>query len=144
MPAGPAYPVVHPAPEPGPAPSEPMLPGDPQALLDTLNTYRAGCTDPAGYCNAAGVVANIVIGYGNVGITPLTWYFSLADVPGVTVQRITDAAGRADVEFSFPFPDGVTGILLDASSYQFAGYVNSGAQTLLLRQANVSGPGVLP
>jgi hypothetical protein len=79
-----------------------------------------------------------------VGISTLPWYFSLADVPGVTVQNITDAAGRADVEFSFPFTGGVTGILFDASTFQFAGYVESGAQTLLLQQANVSGPGVLP
>jgi hypothetical protein len=34
--------------------------------------------------------------------------------------------------------------LFDASTYRFAGYVQSGAQTLLLQQANVSGPGVLP
>jgi hypothetical protein len=62
-----------------------------------------------------------------------------------TVQHITDAGDRADdVEIVFPFTAGVTGILFDASTYQFAGYVKSGAQTLLLQQANVSGPGVLP
>lgn len=65
-------------------------------------------------------------------------------MPGVTVRNITDAAGRGDVEFSSPFSDGVTGILFDANTYQFAGYVESGAQTLLLRQANVSGPGARP
>jgi hypothetical protein len=86
----------------------------------------------------------MLIGYGARIIGPVTWYFSLADVPGVTVKHITDAAGRADVEFSFPFTDGVTGILLDASTYQFAGYVKNGAQTLLLQQADASGPGVLP
>jgi hypothetical protein len=62
----------------------------------------------------------------------------------VTTGHITDAAGRADVEFRFPFAGGVTGILLDASTYRFAGYVKDGAQTLLLRQANVAGPGVRP
>jgi hypothetical protein len=139
MSAGPAFAVVYPPPRPGP-----RLPNDPPALLDKLNTYSTGCADTAGYCNAVGVFANMFIGYGNVGISPFTWYFSLANVPGVTVKNITDAAGRADVEFSFPFTGGVTGILLDASTFQFAGYVESGAQTLLLQQANVSGPGVLP
>ena len=51
-------------------------------------------------------------------------------------------AGRRRVQL--PFGDGVTGILLDARTYQFAGYVNGGAQTLLLRQAHVCGPGVRP
>jgi hypothetical protein len=142
MSAGPAYPVVYPpVPGPGTARSKPSLPADPQALLDKLNTYSTGCTDTAGYCDAVGVLANMLIGYGNVGISTLTWYFSLADVPGVTVKHITDAAGRTDVEFSFPFTAGVTGVLFDASTYQFAGYVANGAQTLLLQQANVSGPG---
>lgn len=140
MSAGPAFAVVDP-PTRGPGPS---LPYDPQPLLDKLNTYSTGCTDTAGYCNAVGVFANMFIGYADVGISSLTWYFSLADVPGVTVKNITDAAGRADVEFSFPLTGSVTGILFDASTYQFAGYVESGAQTLLLQQANVSGPGVLP
>jgi hypothetical protein len=90
------------------------------------------------------VIANLFSGYADVGISSLTWYFSLADVPGATVKQITDAAGRADVEFSFPFTGGVTGILFDARTYQFAGYVQSGAQTLLLQQANVAAPGVLP
>jgi hypothetical protein len=140
--------VVYPS---GAAARDPQLPADPQALLDKLNTYRTGCADEAGYCNAVGVFANMLIGYGNtllgygnVGVSPLTWYFSLADVPGVTVRHLTDAAGRADVEFSFPFTRGVTGILFSASTYRIAGYVDNGAVTLLLQQANVSGPGVRP
>jgi hypothetical protein len=148
MPAGPAYPVVYPS---GTAARKPQLPADPRALLDKLSTYRTGCTDTAGYCNAVSVFANMLLGYGNtllgygkVGVSPSTWYFSLADVPGVTVKHITDAAGRADVEFSFPFSGGVTGILFNARTYQFAGYLESGAATLLLQQATVSGPGVLP
>ena len=36
-----------------------MLPADPQALLDDLNTYRTRGTDTAGYCNAVGVSANM-------------------------------------------------------------------------------------
>ena len=139
MSAGPAFALIDP-----PTRAGPWLPWDPQALLDKLNTYRAGCSDTSGYCNAAGVIADLLNGYADVGISWLTWYFSLADVPGVTVKNIIDAAGRADVEFSFPFTDGVTGILFDASTYQFAGSVQSGAQTLLLQQANVAGPGVLP
>jgi hypothetical protein len=137
MPAGPAYNAVY-------ARSGPQLPADPQPLLDKLNTYRTGCTDTAAYCDAVDVIANMLTGYGNPSISPLTWYLSLADVPGVTTGHITDAAGRADVEFRFPFAGGVTGILLDARTYRFAGYVKNGAQTLLLRQANVAGPGVRP
>ena len=139
MPAGPAYSVLDP-PLRGPV----SLPGDPRALLGKLNTYGTGCTDSAGYCDAVGVVANMLIGYGNAGISPVAWYFSLADVPGVAIKHITDSAGRADVEFAFPFTDGVTGILFDARTYRFAGYVKGGAQTLLLQQADVSGPGVRP
>jgi hypothetical protein len=137
--AGPAFTLIDP-----PARAGPWLPYDPQPLLDKLNTYRTGCSDTAGYCNGVGVIANLLNGYADVGISSLTWYFSLADVPGVTVQNITDAAGRADVEFSFPFTGGITGILFNARTYQFAGYVQGGAQTLLLQQANVAGPGVRP
>ncbi|HZR54174.1 MAG TPA: CU044_5270 family protein [Streptosporangiaceae bacterium] len=138
MPTGPAYP------SPGSAGSAQPLPGDPQGVLDKLNTYRTGCADTSGDCDAVGVIANMLLGYGHVGISPVIWFFALADVPGVTVQHITDAAGRADVEFSFPFTDGVTGILVNASTYGFAGYIKDKAQTLLLQQADVSGPGVLP
>jgi len=136
---GPAFTLIDP-----PTRAGPWLPDAPQALLDKLNTYRTGCTDTAGYCNAVGVIANLFSGYADVGISSLAWYFSLADVPGATVQNITDAAGRADVEFSFPFTGGITGILFNARTYQFAGYLRSGAQTLLLQQANVAGPGVRP
>ncbi len=79
-----------------------------------------------------------------MGVSPSAWYFTLADVPGVTVRHITDAAGRADVEYSFPFTGSVTGILFNARTYQFAGSLESGAATLLLQQATVSGPGVRP
>jgi hypothetical protein len=141
MPAGPAYSVLYPR---ASLRGSVSLPGDPQALLGKLDMYSTGCTDSAGYCDAVGVFANMLIGYGNVGISPFIWCFSLAEVPGVAVKHITDSAGRADVEFSFPFTNGVTGILFDARTYQFAGYVKGGVQTLLLQQANVSGPGVRP
>ena len=148
MPASPAYPVVYPS---GAAARNPQLPGDPQALLDKLNTYPAGCTDTAAYCNAVSVFAhlllgygNTLLGYGNIGVSPLTWYFSLADVPGVTIKHVTDAAGRADVEFSFPLTSGVTAILFNARTYHFAGYLENGAATLLLQQATVAAPGVRP
>jgi hypothetical protein len=148
MPAGPAYPVVYPS---GAAARNPQLPDDPQALLDKLNTYPVGCADTAADCNAVSVFAhllvgygNTLLGYGNIGVSPLTWYFSLADVPGVTIKHVTDAAGRADVEFSFPLTSGVTAILYNARTYQFAGYLDNGAVTLLLQQANVAAPGVRP
>ncbi len=47
----------------------------------------------------------------------------LADIPGVTVQQVTDVTGQADVAVRFPFTDGVTEILLNASTRQFVGYV---------------------
>jgi len=97
-----------------------------------------------GDCNAVNVAANVLTGYGNYPWLDATWFLALADVPGVTIQHVTDQAGRADIEFGFPALDGVTGILLDAGNYHFAGYVKGGAQTLLLKQALVSGPGVLP
>jgi hypothetical protein len=137
MPAGPAFSVVY-------ARSGPHLPADPRALLDKLNTYRTGCADTVGYCDAVDVIANMLTGYGNPSISSLTWYFALADVPGVTTGYVTDTAGRADIEFRFPFTSGVTGILLDAGTYRFAGYMKDGAQILLLRQANVAGPGIRP
>ena len=87
---------------------------------------------------------NTLLGYGNIGVSPLTWYFSLAEVPGVTIKHVTDAAGRADVEFSFPLTSGVTGILYNARTYQFAGYLSNGTQTLLLKQTPVAAPGVSP
>jgi hypothetical protein len=139
MSAGPAYSLVD------PAGSQPRLTGNPPALLTELNAYRTGCTDTAAYCDAVSVFANMLIGYGNpLPSPPLTWYLALAAVPGVTAGHVTDTVGRADIEFRFPFTNGVTGILLDARTYRFAGYVKDGAQTLLLRQANVAGPGVRP
>jgi hypothetical protein len=138
MPAGPAYSMAN------PAGNQPRLSGNPPALLTELNAYRTGCADTAGYCDAVGVLANMLIGYGNLILSPLTWYLSLAAVPGVTVEHVTDTAGRADLEFRFPFAGGVTGILLDVGTYRFAGYVKDGTQTLLLRQANVAGPGIRP
>jgi hypothetical protein len=33
---------------------------------------------------------------------------------------------------------------MHAATYRFAGYVKNGAQTLLLEQADVAGPGVRP
>jgi hypothetical protein len=136
MSAGPSYPAA--------SGSNATLPNDPLALLEKLNAYRTGCPDTAGYCDAVAVFANMLTGYGNLGSSPVTWYFALANVPGVTVRHLTDAAGRADVELSFPFTDGVTGILLDARTYQFAGYLSNGTQTLLLKQTPVAAPGVSP
>ncbi|HEX6518607.1 MAG TPA: hypothetical protein VF070_01125 [Streptosporangiaceae bacterium] len=122
----------------------PTLPSYPRPLLDNLNTYRTGCADVAGDCNAVNVAANVFTGYGNQPGTAASWFLALADVPGVSVQNVTDVAGQRDIEFTFPFTDGVTGLLLNASTYQFAGYVKAGAQSLLLKQAMVPGPGVLP
>jgi len=148
MPAGPSFTLIYPR-YPRLTPRKagkalPTLPEYPRPLLDKLNTYGTGCANVRGDCNAVNVAANVLTGYGNYPWLDATWFLALADVPGVTIQHVTDQAGRADIEFGFPALDGVTGILLDAGNYHFAGYVKGGAQTLLLKQALVSGPGVLP
>jgi hypothetical protein len=39
--------------------------------------------------------------------------------------------------------DGITEILLNASTYQFAGYVRGGIETVITKEVTVSGPGSL-
>jgi hypothetical protein len=127
----------------------PTLPSYPRPLLDKLNSYRTGCADAAGDCNAVNVVTNLLTGYGNEPSSASSWLLALADVPGVSVRHVTDAAGHRDIEFAFPFHDGVTGILVNVGvlvpdSFQYEGYVRDGQQTLVMKQALVSGPGVRP
>jgi len=172
MPAGPSYSLIYP-PYPRPTKAEikqylqdlrhhvkaaspfkpakplPTLPAYPQPLLDKLNTYSTGCADVAGDCNAVNVAANVLTGYGNYPSLNAAWFYALADVPGVSVPHITDAAGRHDIAFTFPSQDGVTAIfvnerLLNAGTIQYEGYVRNGQQTLILHQASVSGPGARP
>ena len=112
-------------------------------MLATLNTYRTGCADVAGDCNAANAMANMLTGYANRGGPQGDWFLMLADIPGVTVQQVTDVAGQADVAFGFPFTGGVTEILLGASTHQFVGYVRGGVQTVITKEVTVSGPGSL-
>jgi len=122
----------------------PTLPAYPGPLLDKLNTYSTGCSQVPGDCNAVTVTANVLTGYGNNPGSATNWYLALADVPGVSVQHITDPAGKQDIELMFPFSGGITGILLNASTLHYAGYVRDGEPTLVLNQALVSGPGVRP
>ena len=172
MPAGPAYSLIYP-PNPVPTKAEikqylydlqhhikarsplrpvkpvPTLPPLPRPLLDKLNTYSTGCADVAADCNAVNVAANVLTGYGNYPYLDSSWFLALADVPGVSVQHVTDAAGNQDIAFTFPSQDGVTAILvnaklLSAGTIQYEGYVRDGQQTLVLNQALVSGPGVRP
>ena len=172
MPAGPGYSLIHPQ-YPHPAKAKikqylqdlrhhvkatspfkpfkplPTLPAYPRPLLGKLNTYSTGCADVAGDCNAVNVAANVLTGYGNYPSLNATWFYALADVPGVSVQHVTDAAGQQDIAFTFPPQDGVTAILvnerlLNAGTIQYEGYVRDGQQTLVLNQALVSGPGVRP
>ena len=146
MPAGPSYTLVNP-----PIPHvrhpfkhlSPTLPDSLPRLLATLNTYRTGCADVAGDCNAANAMANMLTGYANRGGPQGDWFLMLADIPGVTVQQVTDVAGQADVAFGFPFTGGVTEILLGASTHQFVGYVRGGVQTVITKEVTVSGPGSL-
>ena len=91
----------------------------------------------------------MLTGYGNYPYLDSSWFLALADVPGVSVQHLTDAAGNPDIAFTFPSQDGVTAILvnaklLSAGTIQYEGYVRDGQQTLVLNQALVSGPGVRP
>jgi hypothetical protein len=127
----------------------PTLPAYPRPLLDKLNAYSTGCADVAGDCNVVNVAANVLTGYGNYPYLDASWFLALADVPGVSLQHVTDAAGRQDIAFTFPSQDGVTAILVNASllnkgEIQYEGYVRNGQQTLVVNQALVSGPGVRP
>ena len=127
----------------------PTLPQYPRPLLAKLNTYTTGCAHAAADCNAVNVAANVLAGYGNYPSLSATWFYALADVPGVSVQHITNTAGQKDIAFTFPAQDGVTAILinarrLNAGTIQYDGYVRDGQQTLVLNQALVSGPGVRP
>ena len=144
MPAGPSYTLVNPPFPQGQPPFKhlpPSLPTSLSQLLATLNTYATGCTDVAGYCNAVNAMASMLTGYVNRGGTDGDWFLMLADVPGVTVQQVTDVTGQADVAFRFPFTDGVTEILLNAHTYQLVGYVRDGVETVFTKTVTVSGPG---
>jgi hypothetical protein len=172
MPAGPSWSLIHPS-YPRPTQAEikkyvqalrnhakatrpfklmkepPTLPQYPRPLLAKLNTYKTGCAHVTGDCNAVNVAANVLTGYGNYPSLSAIWFYALADVPGVSVQHVTDAARQKDIAFTFPAQDGVTAILVNASllnagTIQYEGYVRDGQQTLVLNQALVSGPGVRP
>jgi hypothetical protein len=144
MPAGPGYTLVN-SPFHEGRPSlrhrPPRLPGSLARLLAFLNTYRTGCADVAGDCNAVNAMANMIFGYLNRGGTHGDWLLMLAGVPGVTVSQVTDVTGQADVAFRFPFTDGITQILLNASTYRLAGYVRNGVETVITKEVTVSGPG---
>jgi hypothetical protein len=138
MAAGPGYPLVN---APDPDAGGPALPDTLPPLLASLNTYRTGCADVAGDCNAVNAMTNMIFGYVNRDGTPGDWFLLLADIPGVTVQRVTDVTGQADVAFRFPFTDGITEILLNARTYQVTGYVRNGVETIITKEVIVSGPG---
>jgi hypothetical protein len=135
MPAGPGYTVVNGLP-PARVTSLPRL-------LAELNSYSTGCTDVAGDCNAVNVFANVATGYGNQAWALNYWFLILAGIPGVTVQRVTDVTGQSDVAFRFPFTNGVTEILFNASTYQMVGYVRGGVETVITKEVVVTGPGSL-
>ena len=144
MPAGPSYTLVNP-PFPKGRPSirhlPPGLPDSLPQLLALLNTYPTGCADVAGDCNAVNAMANMIFGYLNRGGTRGDWFLMLAGIPGVTVQRVTDVTGQADVAFRFPFTDGITEILFNAGTHQLVGYVRNGVETVITKEVTVSGPG---
>ena len=143
MPAGPSYAVVDGSRSTG---FQSTLPASLPKLLASLNSYSTGCTDVAGDCNAVNAIANVATGYGNI-IGPRgaldSLFLLLADIPGVTVARVTDVTGQADVAFRFPFTDGTTEILFNASTYDLAGYVRGGSETVITKEVNVTGPGSL-
>jgi hypothetical protein len=133
MPAGPAYTTVNTR---TPDRTTPL-----PKLLAEFNSSSTGCTDVAGDCNAVNAIANVATGYANEIDALDVPFLLLAEIPGVTVVHVTDVAGRADVAFRFPFTDGVTEILFNASTHKFAGYVRDGSQTVITKEAAVSGPG---
>ena len=144
MPAGPGYSLVNPPPPQGRPPVKnlpPSLPSTLALLLTTLNSYTTGCTDVAGDCNAVNAIANIATGYLDNGGADPNWFLVLGEIPGVTVQQVTDVTGQADFSFRFPFSNGVTEILLNAHSYLLAGYVRGGVQTVFTKTVTVSEPG---
>jgi hypothetical protein len=144
MPAGPSYTLVNPPIPQGRPPFKhlpPALPDSLPELLATLNTYHTGCADVADDCNAVNAMANMITGYANRGGPQGNWFLMLADIPGVTVQQVTDVTGQADVAFRYPFTDGVTEILLGAHTHQLVGYVRNGIETVITKEVTVSGPG---
>jgi hypothetical protein len=146
MPAGPSYPLVNPPVPQGRPPFKhlpPSLPDSLPQLLAALNAYQTGCADVAGDCNAVNAMTNMIAGYANRGGPHGNWFLMLAGIPGVTVQRVTDVTGQSDLAFRFPFTDGITEILLNASTHEFAGYVRGGIETVITKDVIVSEPGSL-
>jgi hypothetical protein len=144
MPVGPSYTLVNPPfPKVRESLKEPRqaLPDSLPQLLALLSTYRTGCADVAGDCDAVNVMVNMISGYVNSGGIPGNWLLLLADVPGVTVQPVTDVNGQADVAFRYPFSNGVTEVLLNASTHQFVGYLRNGVETVITKEVTVSRPG---
>jgi hypothetical protein len=135
MPSGPSYSIVMPKDRPS------KLPASIPQLLTTLNSYPTGCDDVAGDCNAVNAIVNMAFGY----VTNMdgSWFLLLAGIPRVTVAHLTDVSGQADIALRFPFRDGVTEILFNASDYALVGYVRDGVQTVLTKAIAVTGPGSL-
>lgn len=140
MPVGPSYTLVSMALF-DQLPVSQQLPSYPPQLIAALNSYRTGCADVAGDCNAVNVMANMIAGYAESGGPQGDWFLMLADIPGVTVQRVTDVTGQADLAFRFPFADGITEILFSASTDQFAGFVRGGVETVVTKEVTVPGAG---
>jgi len=137
MPAGESYLLADP-------PGKPLiLPLSLSKLLAELNSYATGCADVAGDCNAVNAIANMSTGYAAPLEAEHSWFLVLADIPGVTVEHVTDVTGQADIAFRFPFTDGISEILFNASTYELVGYVRSGIETVMTRQVVVTGPGSL-
>lgn len=139
MPTGPSYPLI--APQSVELPASEQLPGAPQPLAAAFNRYQTGCADVAGDCNAVNVMTNMLAGYTIPEGAQGDWYLMLAEIPGVTVQRVTDVTSQADLAFRYPFTDGVTEILVNASTDKFAGFVRGGAETVVTKEVAVTGPG---
>jgi hypothetical protein len=142
MPVGPSYTTIN-SPYSAKDQHPESLPMSLPQLLATLNSYSTGCTDVAGDCNAVNAIANMDTGYVSRPIMQGSWYLLLAEIPGVTVEHITDVAGQADLALRFPFTDGVTEILFNASTYRLVGYVRNGTETVITKVAEVTGPGSL-
>lgn len=132
------------------------LPHDPRALLRYLGRLHVPGEGPAPVREFQ-AIEQMLTSYVMPPALTAELYRSLADIPGVTVNHhAVDVAGRTGVGFQLVLPKAVGSLtdelIINPHTYQLMGQVTLTAQATgkvlygiaILRQALVSGPGVLP